>query len=136
MSDFEPTLPQLELIETPGSRFMEACPGAGKTQCIVERFVRRPGVTDRRGVALLSFTNAAIDEARKRCLDVPELLRAPNFIGTIDSFINRYVVGPMYMAAKGKVPTFKDTWEAVPGASFNVKGVNSSPFRLNWFSFE
>lgn len=136
MSHFEPTAAQRELIETPGSRFVEACPGAGKTQCIVERFVRRPGVIDRRGVALLSFTNAAIDEARKRCADVPELLRAPNFVGTIDSFINRYMVGPMYAATTGKTPTFKDTWDAVPGASFNVRGMNTSPFRLNWFSFD
>lgn len=136
MSTFSPTDAQRELIETPGSRFVEACPGAGKTQCIVERFVRRPGVIDRRGVALLSFTNAAIDEARKRCAEVPELLRAPNFVGTIDSFINRYLVGPTYAIANGKTPTFKDTWDAVPGASFNVKGMNTSPFRLNWFSFE
>src|SRR5262245_52092121 len=96
MSELVFTDPQRELIEKPGSVLVEACPGAGKTQCIVERFVQRPGADARRGVALLSFTNAAINEARVRCAERSDLLAAPNFVGTIDSFINRYIVSPVY----------------------------------------
>lgn len=129
------TDPQLALIREPGSRFVEACPGAGKTQSIVQRFVERPGVTDRRGVALLSFTNAAIDEARARCVDTPDLLAAPNYVGTIDGFINRYLVRPVFSSIHGKAPSFKDKWDTVPSTSFNVSGINSAPFRLAWFTF-
>ncbi|WP_238011560.1 ATP-dependent helicase [Dactylosporangium sp. AC04546] len=124
---------QRALIEKSGSVYVPACPGAGKTQSIVERFIERPGVTPRKGVALLSFTNAAINEARQRCARRPELLTSPNFVGTIDSFINRFIVSPLYVALTRVRPTFKDSWETVQGTAFKVGGVE---FRLSWFSFD
>ncbi|MFF5230318.1 UvrD-helicase domain-containing protein [Dactylosporangium sp. NPDC000521] len=126
---------QRALIDIPGGVFVQACPGAGKTQSIVERFIQRPGIGPRHGVALLSFTNAAINEARLRCAGRPELLRAPNFIGTIDSFINRYVVTPLHRAKTGTLPTFKDSWETVQGTTFRANGVQSD-LQLSWFSFD
>src|SRR5215218_3574503 len=108
---------QLELIHANGSGFVEACPGAGKTQTIVERFLRRPTVPPRKGVALLSFTNAAANEARARCIGHPDLLLCPNYLGTIDSFINRFIVGPLYRQVHGRWPSFKDSWDGVQGTS-------------------
>jgi superfamily I DNA/RNA helicase len=126
---------QRALIDVPGGVFVEACPGAGKTQSIVERFIQRPGVGPRRGVALLSFTNAAINEARLRCAGQSDLLRAPNFVGTIDSFINRYIVMPLHRAKTGVLPSFKDTWETVQGTSFRVDEIKFD-LKLSWFSFD
>ena len=130
---------QRALIDTATSTYVEACPGAGKTQAIVQRFVERPGADNpadnRRGVALVSFTNAAVDEARTRCIGRPELVRAPNFVGTIDSFINRFIVGPMYVDATGISPTFRDTWRNVPGSTFGAKSVQGQ-FQLDWFRFD
>lgn len=127
---------QLALIGNPGSQVVRACPGAGKTQSIVERFIRRPGLDgDRSGVALLSFTNAAIDAAQERCRDHPELLKAPNFVGTIDSFINRYIVGPIHAVALGQPPSFRDTWDNVPGTIFKPKLNPRLQMHLSWFSF-
>ncbi|MBK7623000.1 MAG: UvrD-helicase domain-containing protein [Kineosporiaceae bacterium] len=62
--DFPYSDAQRALVETPGSLFVEACPGAGKTRAIVGRFLRRVHEEPRKGVALLSFTNAAVDEAK------------------------------------------------------------------------
>ncbi|MFI7598281.1 UvrD-helicase domain-containing protein [Actinoplanes sp. NPDC049681] len=126
---------QRALIDKPGSVFVPACPGAGKTQSIVERFIQRPGVPARQGVALLSFTNAAINEARQRCDQRPDLLMSPNFVGTIDGFINRFIVTPLYKALTGTVPTFKDSWHAVQGTAFGVAGAPLE-FQLGWFAFD
>ena len=113
-----PTEAQAELIHADGSRLVEACPGAGKTRAIVERYRRVAAVEVRRGVGLLSFTNAAIDEVRQRCND-PSLLRSPNFVGTFDSFINRFIAGPSMATALGRAPRFVESWEAIRAAQFS-----------------
>lgn len=96
---------QMSLIRAETATYVEACPGAGKTHAIVQRFIDRPLEHPRKGIGLISFTNAAIDEARGRCTSNPALAEAPNFIGTIDSFINRYLVGPTFLACQGPVGT-------------------------------
>jgi DNA helicase-2/ATP-dependent DNA helicase PcrA len=139
MRDFPFSQEQLCLIESRGSSYVEACPGAGKTQAVVQRFIERPNMVDRRGVALLSFTRAATDEARQRAVVHPELLEAPNFLGTIDSFINRFVVTPPYGVEFVTVPTFRDTWSSAPGTSFIVDGLDDEEdveFQLDWYDFD
>lgn len=127
---------QLDFIHATGNRFVEACPGAGKTQSIVERFLQRPDVPVRKGVALLSFTSAATNETRSRCAGRPDLLQCPNFAGTIDGFINRFIVGPLYRQAHGRWPSFKDSWEGVQGTTFSVKEAPGATFFLHWFSVD
>lgn len=129
------TVEQLALIERMGSQYVEACPGAGKTQAIAERFVRRPNGHPRKGVALLSFTNAAADEARARCTTQPELLLAPNFIGTIDKFINRFIVRPAHAAQASTPSRFVDVWSQLPHTSVRSKGVGIEA-SLDWFAFD
>jgi DNA helicase-2/ATP-dependent DNA helicase PcrA len=121
--EWEFTQGQRALIDAEASMFIDACPGAGKTQAIVQRFLDRPAPDPRRGVALLSFTNAAVDEARSRCATAPQLMRAPNFVGTIDGFLNRYLVTPVFTARNKVHPTFFDTWATVPGSSITVQGI-------------
>lgn len=133
MTDIEFTAAQRELIEATTSTYVEACPGAGKTQAIVQRFINRPLAHPRKGVALISFTNAAIDEAQQRCVAAPELREVPNFVGTIDSFINRFIVGPTFLARRGIAPRFHETWSAVPHTNVRVKGVAMS-MSLDWFA--
>ncbi|QKT12165.1 UvrD-helicase domain-containing protein [Rhodococcus sp. W8901] len=127
------TRAQRALIRTKSSIYVEACPGAGKTQAIVQRFIDRPASDPRRGVGLISFTNAVIDEARTRCSADPALLQVPNFVGTIDSFINRFVVGPVFRSRKGISPSFRDTWATVPGTTVQAHGLRAE---LDWFSFD
>jgi DNA helicase-2/ATP-dependent DNA helicase PcrA len=101
-------------------RLVEACPGAGKTRAIVQRYKVRADESER-GVALLSFTNAAIDEATARCSDRPDLLRAPHFVGTFDTFLHRYIVTPNESAALTRAPTYLQSWNELPSPLRTLK---------------
>jgi len=88
---------QTDVANHPGSVYVRACPGAGKTRTLVARAVRLAGtLPPARGIALLSFTNSAADEFKERLLKVGAagLLKPPHFVGTIDSFLARFVVMP------------------------------------------
>ncbi len=73
-------------------KVVSACPGAGKTRLFVaalkhyKSLVNRPGA----GVAALSFTNVAQDEIAQRLGG----WHVPDFVGTIDSFLLRFVLRP------------------------------------------
>src|ERR1700678_2984340 len=72
---------------------VRACPGAGKTEVFVEAIRRRlhdwnePGL----GLAALSFTNIARQTIEAR---VGGAIPAPHFVGTLDSFVFRFIVKP------------------------------------------
>lgn len=85
---------QQEAIRRPAPLYVEACPGAGKTRVIVDRHLA--GGRGARGRAVLSFTNVACDEITRRCRQAgtPELASFPNYVGTIDTFLWRYLVRP------------------------------------------
>ncbi|SQD98929.1 hypothetical protein FMEAI12_5000021 [Parafrankia sp. Ea1.12] len=99
---FNPSPAQRLLIETPGSQVVRVCPGAGKTQSIVERFILRPGLDPRRGVALISFTNAAITAAQERCRDHPERLKAPNFVFGREDDLDQQAVRRLVASGRGR----------------------------------
>ncbi|MCT9000241.1 UvrD-helicase domain-containing protein [Chelativorans intermedius] len=94
---FKPTDQQRAIIGHGSSAFVRACPGAGKTRVLTERardlFQNIPAG---RGVAFLSFTQAAVFELETR-LRQEGLLPAPvfpSFIGTFDSFVWQFLVAP------------------------------------------
>jgi superfamily I DNA/RNA helicase len=94
---FEPTDEQRRVIEHPGSAFIAACPGAGKTRVMVERARkllggRQPG----RGIAFLSFTIAAVSELedRLRREGLVHTPAFPHFIGTFDAFLWQFLIAP------------------------------------------
>ena len=114
MNTFKPTPEQQDLIEHSGSNlFVTAVPGAGKTRTMAQRFARLTRKTfcdDRRGVAVLSFTNAAATEIEEKARDVGGDLTPPNFIGTIDSFLRRFLVVPYIKSRLDVVPDIRDEW--------------------------
>jgi superfamily I DNA/RNA helicase len=124
---------QQALVDADGELWVEACPGAGKTRAIVARYQRRTTAEPRKGIALLSFTNAAIDEIRARSGDQPECLCAPHFVGTFDSFINRFITRPLYVQNTGASCRFVDTWQGEQ-ASFAMRNAKGT-FAFRWFSF-
>ncbi len=94
---YRPTLEQDAVVRHDGCAFVTACPGAGKTRTMVERARRLlSDRSDRRGVAFLSFTNAAVDEleARLRSFGVLPSPIFPSFIGTFDRFLWQFFVAP------------------------------------------
>jgi superfamily I DNA/RNA helicase len=95
---FTPTQEQEVVIGHKESAFISACPGAGKTQVLVERARRELRKNPSgRGLAFLSFTNAAISELKAR-LQSEALLPNPPFphyVGTFDTFIWQFFIAPL-----------------------------------------
>lgn len=93
----------------PQVRLIEAGPGSGKTRTVVARL--RHHVQQGRHVALLSFTNAAVDVAKARCHDLPMSAEPPNFIGTFDQFFHRYVLTPEVRKRFATTPRYVNSWD-------------------------
>jgi DNA helicase-2/ATP-dependent DNA helicase PcrA len=105
----ELTASQAEILD-PAVRVVEAGPGAGKTRALTARFITEVQ-RDRRGVAFVSFTNAAVQEVKTRTAQFPAARLAPHFIGTIDSFLHRFIVTPTIVAELGRAPTYLSSWD-------------------------
>jgi len=78
---------------------VKACPGSGKTYSVAARLSRLlfDGEFKRKGIAAISFTNVACEEIEKKLYEDFKILTPlgyPHFLGTIDSFINRYIFLP------------------------------------------
>ena len=77
---------------------LRAAPGSGKTWTSCRRFIWRAANWPHAvgGLALLSFTNAAISEFTTATVNVGrrDLLSDPNYVGTFDSFVERYILAP------------------------------------------
>jgi DNA helicase-2/ATP-dependent DNA helicase PcrA len=104
---FVPTAQQMSVIEHKQSAFISACPGAGKTQVLVERARKELKRTNSgQGLAFLSFTNAAISELRNR-LHLEALLSSPSFphyVGTFDTFIWQFFIAPLGLPGHASAP--------------------------------
>jgi len=120
MSSYAPTKEQQIIIDHVGAAFVTACPGAGKTRTMVERARRLlSNPADRRGVAFLSFTNAAVDElqARLRTFGVLPSPLFPSFIGTFDRFLWQFLISPFGIPGCERVPKLvpdKSNWHVTP----------------------
>jgi superfamily I DNA/RNA helicase len=95
----DPTEEQMDAIFAEELEFLlRAFPGSGKTWVSSRRFLWRAANRNQNvgGIALLSFTNAAIREFNKAtiCSEFRVLLSDPNFVGTFDSFVERFIIGP------------------------------------------
>ena len=75
-----------------------ACPGSGKTTVLLAKLkllADRMPLEKGAGICVLSHTNVAVDEIKKRLSGYSDrLLSYPNYIGTIQSFIDRFVTMP------------------------------------------
>lgn len=75
-----------------------ACPGSGKTTVLLAKLkllADRMPFANCAGICVLSHTNVAVDEIKKRLSSYADkLLRYPNYIGTIQSFIDKFVTMP------------------------------------------
>ena len=94
-----PTDQQRETIFAEELEFLlRAAPGSGKTWTSCRRFIWRAANWPHPvgGLALLSFTNAAIREFKTATINVRriDLLSDPNYVGTFDSFVERYILAP------------------------------------------
>ncbi len=77
---------------------LRASPGSGKTWTSSRRFIWRGASWpySAGGLALLSFTNAAIREFQEATIKLGRrgLLSEPNYVGTFDAFVERFIITP------------------------------------------
>lgn len=96
----EPSDEQREIILSSGGISVSACPGSGKTWTAARLFVNRvKNKSNRlRGIALLSHTNVAVETFKKQIFETDNSIDTEriNYIGTIDSFIEKYLITPFY----------------------------------------
>jgi hypothetical protein len=87
---------------------LQAVPGSGKTTALLAKLIileRKLPFADGSGILVLSHTNAAIDEIKEKIQKhCPRLFSYPNFIGTIQSFVNEFLAIPYYVQKFNKKP--------------------------------
>lgn len=75
-----------------------ACPGSGKTTVLLAKLkllADRMPLPNGAGVCVLSHTNVAVNEIKMKISDCAEkLMNYPNFVGTIQSFVDQFVAIP------------------------------------------
>lgn len=84
---------------------MVACPGSGKTTALLAKLFilsKYMPFEDNKGICVLTHTNVAIDEIKRRMGKASSVLFTyPNFFGTIQSFADRFLAIPAYVSLYG-----------------------------------
>lgn len=94
---YELTEEQQIFMKSQGKNILCACPGSGKTYLVAIKVISylEQSKLKHQGLAVLSFTNVASNEIMgqvEQLTGVSAKIRYPHFIGTVDSFINSYIV--------------------------------------------
>lgn len=88
----------LQVIRCWDSVDVSACPGSGKTTVLLAKLkliADRMPIKNGAGICVLSHTNVAINEIKKKLAGYADMLIGyPNYIGTIQSFIDCYITIP------------------------------------------
>ena len=97
---------------------VQAVPGSGKTTALLAKLLildRKLPFKDGEGIVVLSHTNAAIDEIKDKLKNCSKIFEYPNFIGTIQSFVDEFLAVPFFCNWQKKKPVRIDNeifWEA------------------------
>jgi superfamily I DNA/RNA helicase len=97
----------LRYVVSPNTKnvFLKACPGSGKTEVVALKaaFEFRNWNKKNKGVAILAFTNNATDVISERVREYAGIEKTsyPHFVGTIDSWLHRYIAHPFGHLATG-----------------------------------
>lgn len=77
---------------------LQAVPGSGKTTALLAKLLiieRYLPLGDGSGVLVISHTNVAVDEIKNKIGNYcPKLFSYPNFVGTIQSFVDKFLAIP------------------------------------------
>lgn len=118
-------------ISDMGTLDLLAVPGSGKTTAllakllILDRYLPRQ---DGAGILVISHTNAAIDEISNRIgPHCTQLFRYPNFVGTIQRFVDEFLAIPYYINRYRKAPIHID--DSIHEARFS-----NPPFAIKGFT--
>lgn len=79
---------------------LQAVPGSGKTTALLSKLIilgNKLPFDNGSGILVISHTNAAVDEIKKRITSfAPKLFEYPNFVGTVQSFVDTFLAIPFY----------------------------------------
>ena len=91
---------RLNFIRNFNTLDLQAVPGSGKTTVLLAKLLileKRLPLPDGSAVLIVSHTNVAIEEiVSKIGAHCPKLFRYPNFIGTIQNFVNQFLAIPFF----------------------------------------
>lgn len=89
---------RIEVIKNLESIDVSACPGSGKTTALLAKLIilsNRMPFADGRGICVLTHTNVAIDLIKEKLgVNATKLFSYPNFFGTIQSFVDKFLAVP------------------------------------------
>lgn len=89
---------RIDVIQSLESIDVNACPGSGKTTALLAKLIilaNRMPFEDGRGICVLTHTNVAIDLIKEKLgVGASKLFAYPNFFGTIQSFVDRFLAIP------------------------------------------
>lgn len=75
-----------------------ACPGSGKTTVLLAKLkiiADRMPLENEAGICVLSHTNVAVNEIKSKMTEYSDkLMNYPNFVGTIQSFMDKFITFP------------------------------------------
>src|ERR1700759_1930295 len=90
----ELTKRQQEIVDAPGNFVLLACPGSGKTRAAAHRIARLISEPATK-LAVCSYTNVGADRLGSMLTrDLGIVLGPEHFLGTIHTFLLRYIVYP------------------------------------------
>lgn len=104
---------------------LQAVPGSGKTTALLAKLVileKKLPFSDGSGILVISHTNAAINEIKNKIQKhSPKLFSYPNFVGTIQSFVDEFLAIPFYISCFKKKPNRIDNeiYEEAINKKFN-----------------
>lgn len=85
---------------------LQAVPGSGKTTALLAKLLileQYLPFDDGSGILVISHTNAAVNEIRNKIgRFCPKIFSYPNFVGTIQSFVDQFLAAPFYSVKYGK----------------------------------
>lgn len=124
------------VFEKKGKFVLRACPGSGKTYSVAARLAHNISNwrLEHQGIATISFTNVAwqtIESQIVKHSDIRAPISYPHFLGTIDSFINRFVFlpfGHLVMKCESRPVLVGEPHGTWTGGSFSEKFFDNISF--------
>lgn len=91
-------LERKDVIKCMESKDIQACPGSGKTTALLAKLAilaQMMPLEDNKGICVLTHTNVAINEIKGKLGRKGDILFSyPNYFGTIQSFVDKYLAIP------------------------------------------
>lgn len=117
---------QLEYVLSPLNKniYLEACPGSGKTEVVGMKAAYEFNLLTKNsnsGIAVLTFTNEATNVIKDRVGEFGnQTTTYPNYIGTLSSFIHKYIAQPFGYKVKGYESTSRDASFRIIDSDLNI----------------